>query len=52
MASRSVNYIQKIALACAIQAAIVVARQEGAERIALELEELLADIQPHFMLAA
>ncbi len=44
--------VKRLALICQIQVAIMVARQEGAERIAMELEALLADIQPGFLLAA
>ena len=46
------DVVQQLALACAIQAAIGSAREEGAERIALELEEILAALQPAFLLAA
>jgi hypothetical protein len=52
MSRYSSKAVQKLALVCQLQAAIIVARQEGAERIALDLEALLEDIQPSFLLAA
>ena len=52
MTNRLSDTILHIKLACAIQAAIVAARQEGSDNIADALSSLLADLQPEFSLAA
>jgi hypothetical protein len=47
------HHIQKLAVACAIQAAILTAQQDGIHDIADELEAILADLlQPEVSMAA
>jgi hypothetical protein len=52
MADREHDPIGELAVACTLQAAIVAARQEGADRVVLALEDVLAGLQPGFLVAA